>query len=81
MAHEPLTHTEKQVLLLRAAGLTIEEIADRLNRSYHTIDGHCKEIHRKSCASCGMMALGVALARNEISLQDLIFLYTSLGLL
>jgi DNA-binding NarL/FixJ family response regulator len=42
-----LTTREREVLELLVDGLSMQQIADRLNRSYHTIDNHLRNIYEK----------------------------------
>jgi DNA-binding NarL/FixJ family response regulator len=42
-----LTRREKEVLRYAAAGLTVQEMAQKLKISYFTVDTHLKNIHQK----------------------------------
>jgi DNA-binding NarL/FixJ family response regulator len=42
-----LTRREKEVLRCAAAGMTVQEMAQKLNISYFTVDTHLKNIHQK----------------------------------
>lgn len=42
-----LTPREKEILQLLVDGLTMREIAERLNVSYHTVDNHVRNIYDK----------------------------------
>jgi len=42
-----LTSRERQILELLVDGLSMRQIADRLHRSYHTIDNHLRNIYEK----------------------------------
>lgn len=42
-----LTTRERQILELLVDGLSMRQIADRLHRSYHTIDNHLRNIYEK----------------------------------
>lgn len=55
-----LSVCEQRVLELLTAGLTIQEIADQLGRSQHTIHDHVKRIHRK----LGTRSRGSLIARS-----------------
>ena len=43
----PLTPRETEVLRLTAKGLTLQEVADALGLSRHTVSGYLKDIYRK----------------------------------
>ena len=45
---EKLTKTEFQIFLLTIEGLAYQEIANRLNVSYHTVNYHLKNIYLKT---------------------------------
>ncbi|MBK7403669.1 MAG: helix-turn-helix transcriptional regulator [Phycisphaerales bacterium] len=55
-----LSAGEHRVLELLTSGLTVQEIADRLGRSQHTIHDHVKRIHRK----LGTRSRGSLIART-----------------
>ena len=42
-----LTRRERETLQLLVEGLTVSQIADRLNVSYHTVDSHVRNIYGK----------------------------------
>lgn len=42
-----LTTREREILELLVDGLSMQQIADRLHRSYHTIDNHLRNIYEK----------------------------------
>jgi len=42
-----LTHREKEVLQHASSGLTVQEMAERLNLSYYTVETHLKNIYQK----------------------------------
>lgn len=42
-----LTTREREILELMVDGLSMQQIADRLSRSYHTIDNHLRNIYEK----------------------------------
>ena len=78
---ERLTKREKEVQLMRAAGKTKQQCADKLNCTPDNIGDHNKEIHRKLKANCAVMSLGMAVAIGEVTRDELIFFYTTMGLL
>lgn len=44
---DPLTPRELEVLALRCSGCTLQQIADELGISFHTVNDHTKAIHTK----------------------------------
>ncbi len=42
-----LTHREKEVLQSAASGMTVKEMADKLNLSFYTVETHLKKIYQK----------------------------------
>ena len=81
MPVEFLDTTEKTLLLQRTAGSSKEQCAEKLRRTPDNIGDHNKVIHRKLKARTGMMALGMAVATDQITREELIFLFTTMGLL
>lgn len=76
-----LSYREKMVLLHRTAGQSKAQCSDKLGCTPHTIGDHNKSTHKKLKANSGMMALGMAVATDQITREELIFLFTTLGLL
>lgn len=59
-----LTPSEKEILHLLQEGLAKKQIADRLNRSYGTVDTHLKNIYRKLHVNSGIQAIAKAIKEN-----------------
>lgn len=80
---EFFTRTERIIILNRAAGLSIEQIADKLGLNFDPVNNSNKEIHRKlksiynNGAVTGMQVLGIAVALGAITALDLKFIYAT----
>lgn len=86
MRRELYTTTERAIIICRAAGLKTKQIADKLRLRYDQVNDMNKVIHRKVKRSyqnekvTGIMVLGIAVAKGEITKSDLKILYASLGI-
>lgn len=58
--------TEREILELMVGGLKMRTIADRLCISYHTVDGHIRNIYAKLHVSTRSRAVAKALRENLI---------------
>jgi len=67
---EPLSPRELEVLELAAKGFRNKAIAEKLNISFHTVEGHFNVIFSKLGVSSRTEAVIQALARHLISLED-----------
>ena len=81
MATEFLTTREKEQLLYRTCGLSREHTADKMGVTVNTVDGYSKSIHKKLNAHKAETALGIAVATEQITPQELKFVLTTCGLL
>lgn len=61
-----LSAREHEILQLVAEGLSNRDIAERLNRSRHTVDAHIRNIYRKLAANSRMQAAQAARQRGLI---------------
>ncbi|MFN8527144.1 MAG: response regulator transcription factor [Anaerolineae bacterium] len=62
-----LTHTERQVLALLAAGSDRQQIADQMSISYNTVKMHCRNIYSKLGVSTQQEAVNAALQYRLIT--------------
>jgi DNA-binding NarL/FixJ family response regulator len=62
-----LTHTERQVLALLAAGSDRHQIADQMGISYNTVKMHCRNIYSKLGVSTQQDAINMALQHHLIT--------------
>lgn len=59
-----LTDKEREVLSLLAAGLTNQEISDKIGISTHTVDTHRRSIYQKLQVNSSAQAIAIALSSN-----------------
>lgn len=62
-----LTHTERQVLALLAAGCERQQVADQMSISYNTVKMHCRNIYSKLGVSTQQDAINMALQYHLIT--------------
>ncbi len=65
-----LTRREKEVLRLLVDGMSIQEIAGMLSISYHTVDTHLKNMHRKFEVKNSRQIIGIALREHLLEGRD-----------
>lgn len=66
-----ITHRQKDVLRLRAQGLSQQQVADRLNLSIDTVKTHIQNARRRLGAKSLTHAVTLAYATGQLTLPDL----------